>query len=191
MCQIDPWRQDCGPADLNAPVSSIFSEWHRRCRRARWDQGGRMPCAGACAPRHITPKPPRTWQNQAAQLQETAVGRRKEMLTFRIDTLRVRPLSLVGLMLSAFFDRFLVFLGGLVPRPVVEELELEVLVLKRERPRTMAGEGLGGSPRRGGRAENYAEAPMSRLARWTPRASAVVGRRRGARRLPAPVARGE
>lgn len=118
-------------------------------------------------------------------------GGRKEILTFRIDTLRVRPLSLVGLMLSAFFDRFLVFLGGLVPRPVVEELELEVLVLKRERPRTMAGEGLGGSPRRGGRAENYAEAPMSRLARWTPRASAVVGRRRGARRLPAPVARGE
>lgn len=56
-------------------------------------------------------------------------------------TLRIRPVSRVGLMLSAFFNRCLGFLGGLVPRPLVEEeLELEAVDLKRDRPRTMAGE---------------------------------------------------
>lgn len=56
-------------------------------------------------------------------------------------TLRIRPVSRVGLMLSACFNRFFGFLGGLVPGPLVaEELELEAVDLKRDRPRTMAGE---------------------------------------------------
>lgn len=55
-----------------------------------------------------------------------------------MDTLRARPLSLVGLMLSAFRDRVLWFLGGLVPGPLFAlELELETEALRRDSPRTM------------------------------------------------------
>lgn len=57
-----------------------------------------------------------------------------------METLRTRPVSLVGLMLSPFFDRVLWFLGGLVPVPLFAEgLELEAVALKRDSPRTMVG----------------------------------------------------
>lgn len=70
--------------------------------------------------------------------------------------MRTRPVSLVGLMLSQFFDRVFWFLGGLVPVPLFEEgLELEGVALKRDSPRTMVGKRVGGSPK-GGRADVYA-----------------------------------
>lgn len=58
-----------------------------------------------------------------------------------MDTLRARPVSLVGLILSALRERFLWFLGGLVPRPLFAlALELETEALRRDSPRTMARE---------------------------------------------------
>lgn len=80
----------------------------------------------------------------------------REGCTFKIEALRTRPVSLVGLMLSLVFDRVLWFLGGLVPVPLFAEgLELEAVALKRDSPRTMVGEEVGGSPG-GGRAGVYA-----------------------------------
>ena len=71
------------------------------------------------------------------------------MCTFKTATLRARPVSRVGLMLSACFVRFLGFLGGLVlvlvPEPLFAgTLELEAVDLKRDSPRTMVGESSAG-----------------------------------------------
>lgn len=68
----------------------------------------------------------------------------RDVCTFKIEALRTKPVSLVGLMLSPFFDLVLGFLGGLVPVPLFAAgLELEAVALKRDSPRTMVGGGEG------------------------------------------------